>query len=165
MHINLLFSALIVLGVNLSTDKFTRQSVAQNKDDQFKTEMLDLVNQIRSEGCYCGKKYMPPAPPLEWNNKLEKAAKAHALDMNSNKFIGHRGSDGSKIGDRIFAADYLWRAVGENVNWGARTVEGAVYGWKDSPSHCFNLMSTSYTEMGAANAGRFWVQNFGRPFE
>ena len=108
---------------------------------------------------------MPPAPPLRWNTKLERAAKSHAKDMNSNKFIGHRGSDGSKISDRIYAANYLWKAVGENVSWGHRTVESAVLGWKDSPSHCMTLMNSGYEEIGAANEGKFWVQDFGRKME
>jgi uncharacterized protein YkwD len=159
----LLLIAFLILGINLSAVENINQPA--NNDEYFKTEMLKLVNQIRSEGCQCGKRYMPPAPPLVWNAKLAKAAKSHAKDMNTNKFIGHRGSNGSKISERISSADYKWRAVGENVSWGPRTVEGAVLGWKDSPSHCITLMSASYKEMGAASDGKFWVQDFGQKME
>jgi uncharacterized protein YkwD len=160
-----MLAVFLFFGFNHSTDENILQPKTKNSNDLFKTEMLDLVNQIRSEGCFCGKRYMPPAPALKWNSKLEKAAISHAKDMNSNKFIGHRGSDGSKIGDRISEASYSWKAIGENVNWGARSVEDAVLGWKGSTGHCINLMSTSFEEIGAANDGRFWVQNFGRKME
>ena len=32
--------------------------------------MLDAVNQLRSQGCYCGRKYMQAAEPLTWNDTL-----------------------------------------------------------------------------------------------
>lgn len=159
----LLLVSFLILGINLSA--FESLIESSNNDENFKTEMLRLVNQIRSEGCQCGRRYMPPAPPLEWNNKLTKAARLHAKDMNTEKFIGHRGSNGSKISERITATEYKWKAVGENVSWGPRTAEGAVLGWKDSPNHCLTLMSTSYKEMGAASDGKFWVQNFGQEME
>jgi len=159
----LLLISFLILGINLSAD--VKQDQTASNDENFKSEMLKLVNQIRAEGCQCGKQYMPPVPPLQWNSKLEEAAKIHAKDMNTNKFIGHRGSDGSKISERINATNYMWNAVGENVSWGPRTVEGAVFGWQDSPSHCITLMSSSYKDMGAAKNGMFWVQEFGREME
>ena len=155
MHVKLLFIAFLIFGFNHSPDEKLQEIENKTNPDKFITEMLKIVNQIRSEGCNCGKRYMPAAPPLQWNTKLEKAATSHAKDMNANKFIGHRGSDRSKISERIYATGYDWRAVGENVSWGPRTVERAVLGWKDSPNHCITLMSSSYKEMGAANDGNF----------
>ena len=165
MQIKLFLIAFLLVGINPPADQNARQVENKKGNDTFRSEMLKLVNQIRSEGCQCGNRYMPPAPALQWNTNLAKAAKSHAIDMNTNKFIGHRGSNGSRIGDRIYAADYFWKAVGENVSWGARTVRGAVLGWKDSPSHCITMMSQSYKEIGAANDGKFWVQNFGRKID
>ncbi len=161
MHIKLLFITFLIFGFNHSPVEKPQEDQNKTSHDKFITEMLKIVNQIRSEGCKCGRRNMPPAPPLQWNTKLEKAATAHAKDMNVNKFIGHRGSDRSKISERIDATGYNWRAVGENVSWGPKSVKGAVLGWKDSPNHCMTLMSSSYKEMGAANDGKFWVQNFG----
>lgn len=162
MHNKLLLTAFLVFGVNLSADETVQQAENKTGSDDFKTEMLKHVNQIRSEGCKCGRRYMPPAPPLQWDSKLEKAATSHAKDMNTNKFIGHKGSDNSKTSERIYAAGYDWEAVAENVSWGPSTVKAAVLGWKNSPGHCINLMSFSYKEMGAAKDGKFWVQNFGQ---
>ena len=46
--------------------------------------------------------------------------------------------------------------------------DAAVQGWLNSPGHCANIMSPTYTEMGTAfavndksGAGIYWVQVFG----
>ena len=131
--------------------------------DLWKQDMLDQVNLLRSKGCHCGRKYMPPAPPLRWNGKLEKTASAHASDMERHHFIGHESSNGNSIGDRANQAGYRWMAVGENVAWGHESVSEVVLGWKSSPGHCRNMMSGGFSEMGAAKLDLFWVQVFGSP--
>lgn len=133
--------------------------------DVWQLEMLDLVNQVRAQGCHCGSKRMPPAPPLAWNNRLAKAANGHATDMQRNRFIGHRGTNGSSIGQRVERAGYRWQSVAENVAWNTETVQSTVQGWKDSPAHCRSLMGKEYSEMGAAHVGDYWVQVFGREME
>jgi len=165
MHIKLLFLAFLIFGFNHSAYEKLQQNENKSNNDHFNIEMLEIVNQVRSEGCKCGRRYMPPVPPVQWNTKLEKAATSHVKDMNTNKFLGHKGSDRSKISERIDAAGYDWMAVGENVSWGPRSVKEAVLGWKDSAGHCMTLMSSSYNEMGAAKDGKFWVQNFAQKME
>ena len=56
----------------------------------FRSDMLQRVNAIRAEGCRCGDRLMPPAPPLKWNNQLAQAALGHARDMETNNFLGTR---------------------------------------------------------------------------
>ncbi len=129
--------------------------------ETWQQEMLRLVNQIRSEGCTCDQEAMPPAKPLKWNSQLAKAAQKHAEDMNHNNFIGHNGSNGSRIGQRVSRSGYEWKSVAENAAWNVRTVNGAVIGWKNSPGHCRSMMG-GYNDMGAAHVGRYWVQVFGR---
>ena len=130
--------------------------------NSWKQEMLDEVNKIRKAGCRCGRQYLPPAPPVSWNNKLEKATQLHAKDMDEHNFMGHRGSNGSDIGDRAAKAKYNWQLVAENVSWNYDTPSDAVLGWKTSPGHCRNMMGAGYKEMGAAKQGLFWAQMFGR---
>ncbi len=130
--------------------------------ETWQQEMLRLVNEIRVEGCYCGRQKMPPQKPVTWNAHLAKAAQKHAEDMAHHNFIGHKGSNGSRIGQRVTRAGYNWKSVAENVAWNVRTTEGAVISWRDSPSHCQSMMG-GYSEMGAAYVGRFWVQVFARP--
>ena len=133
-------------------------------EDENARELLQLVNQLRKQGCRCGRKRMKPAPPLKMNRLLNRAARSHANDMASNDFFEHRGSNGSSISDRISKAGYDWQAVGENIFWGRAGIQEVFEGWKDSPGHCKNLMSKDFREMGFAKVGIYWVQEFGKTF-
>lgn len=132
------------------------------RSQAFQKEMLAAVNEVRAKGCTCGKMKMPPAPPLKWNLQLQAAAEMHANDLKQHNFIAHKGSNGSKISDRVEKSGYKWAAVGENISWGARNISSAMRGWIDSPGHCKSLMNPSFREMGASQAGSFMVQVFGR---
>ena len=111
---------------------------------------------------------MPPA--LTWNCELETAARGHSMDMANNNFFSHTGSDNSSAGDRISREGYRWSAWGENIAAGYSSVSAVMNGWINSQGHCSNLMSSSFTELGAAkfinNASTYriyWTQAFGRP--
>ena len=125
--------------------------------------MLEAVNRLRSQGCQCGRKYMPPVGPVVWNPLLEKAAQAHATDMLRNDFFAHVSSNGSSIGDRANRAGYEWYAVGENIAEGYESFNATLLAWKASPGHCVNLMRGGYKEMGVALVDDIWVQDFGAP--
>jgi uncharacterized protein YkwD len=84
--------------------------------------------------------------------------------------LQHQGFDGSTPGERATAAGYAWRAIAENIAAGPTTASEVVQMWLDSPGHCANIMSPSYTELGLAFAedretqsGVYWAQEFGRP--
>ncbi len=125
------------------------------------TLALQLVNNIRGQGCNCGSTYMPLVPPVSWNNLLEAAALAHAQDMYTNNYFSHTGKDGSTPGQRITRAGYAWRAYGENIAKGYQSEQAVVDGWLQSEGHCLNIMSSSFKEMGLARVGNYWVQEFG----
>ena len=130
--------------------------------ENIKASMLEEVNNLRRTGCKCGDKTMPPVPELKWNDKLEKSALRHAKDMMENELMGHTGSDGSQPDERITATGYRWSVIGENVAFGYSTVEDALEGWKSSQAHCHNIMDPEFSEIGAAQQGIYWVQDFGR---
>lgn len=131
--------------------------------EDWQVQMLEEVNALRTRGCRCGRKRMPPAPPLRWSPKLAQAARAHARDMNRHNYFSHQGRNGSSISDRVEDTGYRWQAVGENIAWNYSGVSAVVQGWRESPGHCRNMMSSSFTEMGAAIEGVYYVQDFGRP--
>ncbi len=133
-------------------------------EDENARELLQLVNQLRKEGCRCGRKRMKPVSPLKMNRLLNRAARSHANDMARNDFFEHRGSNGSSISDRIAQAGYNWQAVGENIFWGRVGIKEVFEGWRDSPGHCKNMMSKDFREMGFAKVGIYWVQEFGKTF-
>lgn len=133
-------------------------------------QVLSLVNAARSKPRKCGRTNYPPVPPLKLSAVLNRAALIHSQDMAKNDFFEHRGSDGSKVGDRALRVGYRWRAVAENIAIGAETAEIVVAGWLNSPGHCTNIMSPDYSEMGVAyvtdpksEPGIYWTQVFARP--
>ncbi len=132
----------------------------------FQKEFLKQLNKLRAEGCKCGDKYMPPAPPLSWNVQLQLAALGHAQDMARNKYFSHVSKSGTKIKDRITASGYTPNGfqsftIGENIAFNQRSIKEVMKGWKESPSHCKNLMSPAFIEVGIAMQNYYWVQDFG----
>lgn len=137
--------------------------IVEETSPQAMSQMLSLVNKLRSEGCNCGSTYMPPVGPVSWNDNLAQAALRHAYDMKDNDFFDHIGSDGTKVSDRVSEAGYSWQTVGENIAWGYPTIQSVFEGWKDSPGHCRNMMNRNFTHMGIAEVDTYWVQDFARP--
>ncbi len=164
MHCPILLFTAALLCVNSMNSRLVLSLSAPPPliQSSFQEEMLGEVNRLRTQGCRCGNRLMPPVPALQWNKALEKSALAHARDMYVNRFFDHDGSNGSDFSDRISRAGYRWSAVAENIGWGYDSVQEAVEGWRDSPLHCRALMSRDYTEIGVARAGAYWVQDFGR---
>lgn len=126
-----------------------------------KSQLLALVNEARTEGANCGGIEMAPVDPLTWNDKIENAALTHSIDMDTNDFFSHTGSDGSDVGDRFDNVGYTWSAYGENIAKGYTSEESVIAAWLNSPGHCQNIMRPYFTEMGVSKVGSYWTQDFG----
>ena len=131
---------------------------------------LALVNQARSQARKCGSIDFAAARPLVADSVLDRAALGHSLDMAQHSYMGHPGSDGSTVAQRVSRMGYAWRKVGENVAANAPSAEEVVRGWIGSPPHCANLMNPDFTAMGIAYAvnpdsedGIYWTQVFATP--
>ena len=120
------------------------------------------VNSYRETGCNCGGTFFPAVNPVVWNDTLELAAEIHSVDMDSNNFFSHTGSDGSSPSQRVSRVNYPWRTVGENIARGQPTERLVVEAWINSPGHCRNIMNGSFEEMGVAEQNLFWTQIFAR---
>jgi uncharacterized protein YkwD len=138
----------------------------------FRADMLEAVNAHRRAGASCGARgSFPAAPDLVWNDALTQAAIVHSDDMVAGNFFSHTGSNGSNVGDRVTAAGYAWRGVGENIAAGQATVAVVVDGWMKSDGHCANIMNAAFRDIGVAcvagNANTtyrtYWTQDFGTP--
>ena len=127
------------------------------------TEMLEAVNAMRATTQTCGNDAMPAAGPLVWNDRLEAAALRHSLDMKQHAHFSHRGTDGSRVGDRATAAGYRWRLVGENIARFQTDVDRVMADWMGSPGHCRQIMDPRSVEMGAAERSGYWTQVFATP--
>lgn len=129
------------------------------------TRALQLVNEVRARGARCGDRSFAPAPPVRLSQTLGGVAFGHADDMAKHNYFEHDDLMGRSPADRVRAAGYQEKLVGENIAYGPKSVEEVVQGWLDSPGHCENIMDPRFAEMGIAYAagqasrrGLFWVQ-------
>ncbi len=127
-----------------------------------KDKLLDMVNDLRASGCDCGGTYMPATTNLEWDYQLERAAIAHSIDMNVQGFFSHTSLDGSTYADRINGTDYEGSPRGENIAMGYGNEEAVFNGWRNSPGHCRNMMSSGHTNIAVGRSGSYWTMNFGK---
>jgi len=131
-------------------------------------ELLDAHNTARAEARNCGATLFPATTPLVWDCTLADIANDHNVDMGTNNFFNHTGSDGLSSSDRATNAGYNWSAVGENIAAGFSDVASVMQGWLGSEGHCENLMRASYQEMGGnvysasgSDFPTYWTVNFG----
>lgn len=82
---------------------------------------------------------------LTYNQKLAQAARTHARTMAANDTLSHE--IGGRLRERTNAVNYRG-AVGENVAGGHKTLESAIEGWLESPSHRSTLLNSKFTEFG-----------------
>jgi uncharacterized protein YkwD len=120
--------------------------------ESIRQEFLDAVNQARSVTRMCGNTSFPATSPVAWDDSLALAAYLHSLDMETNQFFSHTGSDGSDPGDRITREGYHWLTYGENIAVNYPTVSAVMQDWLASEGHCRNIMNPAFEEIGAAYA-------------
>ncbi len=108
--------------------------------------------------------------PLARSVALTRAAKLQASQMADRAKLAHElpGAAYPTLDNRLAAVGYFMRASGENVAEGYPSPAAVVAGWMTSPGHRANIVSTNFTEMGAAvatakNGRRFYAQVFGAP--
>lgn len=144
-----------------SSEQF-KSEVAENTVNQ--DLLLNLVNQLRVNGCQCGGTYYPAVGKVVWSSVLEEVSLGHSKDMAKNSYFSHKAKDGSMTQQRLERANYNWQSYGENIfrtgGYSATEAE-VVKAWKDSPGHCSNLMGKHFTEMGVAEHNDYWTQVFG----
>jgi len=133
----------------------------------FQNQLLQRVNALRASGATCSGRPAPAVAVLQWDNALFSAAQVHSQDMVSNSFMGHTGSDGKNVGQRVTDQGYPWTFVGENIAAGQTTTQSVLDDWMSSTSgHCENIMSANARNLGAAclvkpndaqNYGTYWT--------
>lgn len=90
--------------------------------------------------------------PVAANPQLTAAAARHANDVLENGAVGHTGSDGSSVVQRVTDAGYApYAAVGEVVFWGtgsSGSPAAAVTWWMNSPGHRAIITDCELTDAG-----------------
>jgi len=107
--------------------------------------------------------------PLSADPQLTEAARKHAANMARQAKLDHT-LDGKDAADRIKAAGYSFRRMGENIAHNYQTPADAVDGWMKSKGHKENLLNAELTHIGVAVAKSdkgepYWVQVFATPLK
>ncbi len=102
---------------------------------------------------------------LAIDDQLSKIATIKAEDMNKNDYFAHKSPTYGDPWDLAIHFGYSYRSFGENIAYGQQTPEEVVKAWMNSPGHKANILSKSYTNIGAGIAknaqGRlYWVHMF-----
>ncbi|HNV69272.1 MAG TPA: CAP domain-containing protein [Candidatus Ozemobacteraceae bacterium] len=121
-------------------------------------ELLALHNRERARA---------GAEALSLDERLCRAAQAHAQDMARNDRLDHTGSDGSNFWARIVKTGYDVTAGAENVAMGMNTSAEAVDCWMSSAGHRGNILNRKYRHAGfgfadSPNGDRYWCGVFGK---
>ena len=100
-------------------------------------------------------KKQKPLCPLTMDNFLCIAAKMHAEDQMRTGQVGHEGSDGSQMHDRIKKAGFRGTAMGENIAYGCRSAIEIVAGLMiddgvPDRGHRVNFLDPDYDRVGVA---------------
>ena len=115
------------------------QYPAQLADPQAERELLDLTNQARSDA---------GVAPLQQNEGLTQAARAHAAEMAAQEQASHQFSNEPSLTQRIaIASDAHLDRAGENVAYAA-TVDRVENVLLNSPPHRENLLNAGYNIVG-----------------
>ncbi|MEO8357905.1 MAG: CAP domain-containing protein [Chloroflexota bacterium] len=123
-------------------------------------EIASLINNARAEN---------GLPALTINAQLMAAAQGHSIDMACHGLLGHSGSDGSNVHERVVAAGYVPSRSSEII-YGSGYPQTAFNWWMNDQIHRDEILSRNVTEMGIGYAyvadtahGSYYTVNFGSP--
>ena len=125
-------------------------------DVEAERELFDLANQARAQA---------GVAPLQMNDGLAQAARAHAAAMSGQRQLSHQFAGEPSLAQRLAANCTLHLdQAGENVAY-ASSVEQAQQGLMHSPPHRENLLNPSYNVAGfgvvRAGLSLYVAQDFG----
>jgi uncharacterized protein YkwD len=138
---------------------------------EFEREVLELVNQRRSEGGSCegAGDFSTPADPLTMNAALRCAARKHTLAMIAGNYFDHLSPEGQTFQERAMLAEYEGEPLAESIAAGLHEPEQVVTTLMNNDGNCANLMNPDATELGVgympaseAMYSEYWTLVFGR---
>jgi uncharacterized protein YkwD len=103
------------------------------------SELISLINQARASANLSA---------LTINSQLTAAAQGHSADMACNNFLGHTGSDGSYLTDRIRRTGY----PGGSEIIAIGTPQNAMDQWRADPGHWDFVLNPYISEIGVGYA-------------
>ena len=136
-------------------------SPSPNLNPAFETQVVPIMNQLRSAGTTCGPTKLPPVPALNMNTNLQEAAREHSLDMVNRHYFSHTTPEGKTFQQRVQESGYRGPPLGETLAAGQTTPEAAVNSWLSSNGHCRLIMDVRATAVGVGFAENHWTAKFG----
>ena len=126
----------------------------------YQNEVAALINNARAQNGLAA---------LTINPQLAAAAQGHSIDMACYGFLGHNGSDGSSVNQRVVAAGYA-PSYSEEIIYGSGFPQTAFDWWMNDKIHRNAILNPNVTEMGVGYAynadtayGSYYTVDFGRP--
>lgn len=119
------------------------------QNSSYVSQVISLINQARA---------IEKLPALTVNAQLTSAAQKHSVDMACNNFLGHVGSDGSYIGQRLLEAGFTSSNFSEIIAIG--TPQNAIDQWRADEGHWDIVMNPYNTHIGVGYA-YYADSNFG----
>ncbi|EGQ26613.1 S-layer associated protein [Sporosarcina newyorkensis 2681] len=104
---------------------------------------------------------------LQADPALNKIAAAKAEDMAKHGELSHTSPTYGTVPEMLAKFNYKWKAYGENIAAGYISAKGVTDAWLASPGHKENLLSPTFTHMGAGTAtdknGKiYWVNLYSK---
>lgn len=103
-----------------------------------KQKMLDLVNEERRNQNLAA---------VQWSQELSAGAEAHSIDMWKRDFFSHTNPSGEDPDERRLRWG-ISTGVGENLHFGALTIENAHESLMRSPPHKENILTPDWERLG-----------------
>ncbi|KAF0675400.1 CAP domain-containing protein [Profundibacterium mesophilum] len=94
---------------------------------------------------------------LRRDDRLDAAARGHALYMQRSGRMGHDGQGGSGPMERVRGQGLLACFAAENVAEGYGDLPRVLRAWMASPGHRANILDPRATLFGMARAGDYWT--------
>ncbi len=121
--------------------------------EQFRIEVLELVNQYRAEA---------GVAPLSTDSTITKLAQIKCDDMADNDYFSHTSPTWGDFQNVFKYENVSYRYIGENIAYGQRTPEAVMDSWMNSDGHRANILSENFSHIGIGynTDGNYWTQLF-----
>lgn len=124
-------------------------------DEESEKQMVEKVNEERTKR---------GIGTVQFNEKLQDVARAHAKDMWNRSYFGHISPEGKDVGNRLQEAHVAYQIAGENLAL-APTVSLAHNGLMESEGHRENILEPRFRKIGIGVisngiSGKMFVQVF-----
>ena len=126
---------------------------ADTSVSNFETEVVRLVNQIRSQN---GLK------PLTQDWQLSRVARVKSQDMADKNYFSHTSPTYGSPFDMMKSFGISYKTAAENIATGQKTPQSVVNAWMNSSGHRKNILNPSFTTIGVGYVakGNIWTQMF-----